>query len=637
MKSEYQSHIDILRALAVLLVILNHLDFSFFSGGFIGVDVFFVISGYLITKNILSEKNKSGIFSFKHFYQRRVLRLAPAFFTVLSICSMAFYLIFTPEEWAQYLKTAVATVTLTSNIYYTTLLNDYFSISGKSTPLLHIWSLSLEEQFYLIWPVLLLGIIQLSKNLKIFSLFFITILSLITSHILIQSNPIAAYYLLPSRIFEFTIGAALVFLPSSNLHRNTSILLSILFIFIIVSSSFFIDNQSLFPSYTALLPCLAAAGFIYSGKHFTGLSTQWIEYIGKISYPMYLWHWPIIVYLTTLSISLNLIVKILILIFTIAFSALTYEKIERKVKKKSKTVTMPIKKLFILPSLFIILLSTSSSLFHQKEKIINNMLDTPIIKCIDQNTHPINDCLIGNKDVEKISVLLIGDSHANAQSGFINHLLLDANLQGYEITKSSSAFLYGLHRSVQNPKTNEVHLILDYYNHNITIANLIRTNQFRYVIMGGYFPHNWKRNLYSTNTVPSTSSSKDFFIEGLKNSIALIEKSGAIPVLMNDNPILTDTDVNCHVRSSFSDCGFDRKKYDEDFIEWYEVLNTIKKEYKNLLVIDFNNIICNENICFSSLNNVALYRDNQHLTYAGSEQIGIEYLQRYKNPLKEER
>jgi len=634
MKSEYQSHIDILRALAVLLVILNHLDFSFFSGGFIGVDVFFVISGYLITKNILSEKNKSGSFSFKQFYQRRVLRLAPAFFTVLSICSIAFYLIFTPEEWAQYLKTAVATVTLASNIYYTTLLNDYFSISGKSTPLLHIWSLSLEEQFYLVWPTFLLGIIQLSRNLKFFSLFFITILSLITSHILIQSNPIAAYYLLPSRVFEFTIGAALVFLPSSKLHKKTSILLSILFIFIIVASSFFINNQSLFPSYTALFPCLAAAGFIYFGKHFTGLSTQWIEYIGKISYPMYLWHWPLIVYLTTLSISLNLTVKILILVFTIAFSILTYEKIERKVKKSSKTITMPIKKLFILPSLFIILFSTSSSILHQKEEVINNTLDTPIIKCIDKNKHPINDCLMGDKNAEKISVLLIGDSHANAQSGFINYLLLDANLQGYELTKSSSVFLYGLHRSVKNPKTNDVHLISDYYNHNIAIANLIRTNQFKYVVMGGYFPQNWKRNLYSTDTTPSASSSKAFFIEGLKNSIALIEKSGAIPVLMNDNPILTGIDINCHARSSFSDCSFERKKYEEDFIEWYEILNTVKKENKNLMVIDLNNIICNKTACFSSLNNVALYRDNQHLTYAGSKQIGIEYLKLHTNPFQ---
>lgn len=229
---------------------------------------------------------------------------------------------------------------------------------------------------------------------------------------------------------------------------------------------------------------------------------------------------------------------------------------------------------------------------------------------------------------------MIGDSHANAQSGFINHLLLDANLQGYELTKSSSTFLYGLHRSVQNPKTNEIHLISDYYPHNTTVANLVHANKFKYVVMGSYFPHNWKRNLYSKNTTPSTSSSKAFFIEGLKNSITLIENSGAIPVLINDNPILTDVDVNCHVRSSFSDCSFDRKKYEEDFMEWHEILNTIKKEHKNLMVIDFNNIICNKNSCFSSLNNVALYRDNQHLTYAGSKQIGIEYLKQHTNPFQ---
>ena len=636
MKSEYQSHIDILRALAVLLVIFNHLDFAFFSGGFIGVDVFFVISGYLITKNIVSEKSKSGTFYLKHFYQRRVVRLAPAFFTVLSICSIAFFLILTPEEWVQYLKTAVSTVTLTSNIYYTTLLNDYFSISGKSTPLLHIWSLSLEEQFYLFWPVLLFGIIRFSKGLKIFSLIFIATLSLITSHLLIQSNPIAAYYLLPSRVFEFAIGAALVFLPSARFNKNISILLSVLFIFIIIASSFFINSQSLFPSYTALFPCLAAAGFIYSGQHFTGLSTKWIEYIGKISYPMYLWHWPLIVYLTTLSITLNLTIKILILLFTIAFSVLTYEKIEKNIKISSKTIEMPIKKLFVLPSLLIILFSTSSSLLHQKAEKISHTLEIPTIKCIDQNQHPNNDCLLGNKNAEKISVFLIGDSHANAQSGFINHLLLDANLQGYELTKSSSAFLYGLHRSVQNPKTNEVHLISDYYNHNITIADLIRTNQFKYVVMGGFFPHNWKRNIYSIDKTPSTNESKDFFIQGLKNSIELIENSGAIPILMNDNPILTNIDVNCHVRSSFSDCSFERKKYEEDVMEWHEILNTIKKEHKNLVVIDFNNIICNKSSCFSSLNNVALYRDNQHLTYVGSEQIGIEYLKQHANPFKKQ-
>lgn len=632
MKSEYQSHIDILRALAVLLVIVNHLDFSFFSGGFIGVDVFFVISGYLITKNILSEKKKSGSFSFKLFYQRRVLRLAPAFFSVLSICSIAFYLILTPEEWVQYLKTVVATVTLTSNIYYTILLNDYFSISGKSTPLLHIWSLSLEEQFYLIWPVLLLGIIQLSQNLKIFSLFSITILSLIASHILIQSNPIAAYYLLPSRIFEFTIGAALVFLPSSKPKKNTSIILSILFISIIVASSFFINNQSLFPSYTALFPCVTAAGFIYFGKHFTGRATKWIEYIGKISYPMYLWHWPIIVYFTQQSIKLDAITKILIIIITIIFSIFTYEKIEKSIKTSSKKIKKPVKLLFITPSLIV---GTLSILWIIFDKNMNHIEKTSNdIKCIDQNNHPINECFLGEKSINEVSVLLVGDSHANAQANIINQLLLDSNLKGYEITTSSTAFLYNINRSTQNQRTQKIQLVDNFYKKNLEIATLIKTKQFKYVVMGGYFPHNWKRNLYSTNLPPSTSTSKAFFIEGLKNSITLIEESGAIPVLMNDNPILTEVDANCHVRSSFSDCSFERKKYEEDAMEWHEILNTIKKEHKNLVVIDFNNIVCNKSACFSSLNNVALYRDNQHLTYAGSKQIGIKYLKQHTNPFQ---
>ena len=634
MKSEYQSHIDILRALAVLLVIFNHLDFAFFSGGFIGVDVFFVISGYLITKNILSEKNTTGSFSFKHFYQRRVLRLAPAFFTVLSLCSLAFFLILTPQEWIAYLKTAVSTITLTSNIYYTTLLSDYFSISSKSTPLLHIWSLSLEEQFYLVWPLLFLGIIKLSQYFKILSLIFIIILSLIISHLLVQNNPIAAYYLLPSRVFEFAIGAALVFLPSIQFQKKTSIFLGILSIIIIITSNFFINNQTFFPSYTALLPCLAAACFIYSGKYFTGYYLSWLEYIGKISYPMYLWHWPIIVYLTTHSISLDLTIKILILVFTIAFSILTYEKIEKKIKSSSKKIIMPIKTLFILPGLLIILFSIGSSLLYQKEKFPNLKIETPSIKCIDHNQHPINDCFMGHNKTDTISVFLIGDSHANAQSGFINHLLIDANLQGYEITKSSSAFLYGLHRYVKNPRTHVIRLIPDYYEYNTTVSKLIRTNQFKYVVMGGYFPHNWERNIYSKMTQPAKNQSKAMFIEGLSNSIELIKNSGAIPVLVNDNPILMDIDINCHLRSSFTHCSFERNKYLRDFQEWHKILNKIQQDHKNLIVLDFNNIICDSKKCHSSLNGTALYRDNQHLTYAGSQQIAIEYLKHHKNPFK---
>ena len=164
---KYQPHIDLLRALAVFLVILNHLEFSFFSGGFIGVDIFFVLSGYLITQNIVNEKAQTDKFSFLAFYQRRVIRLVPALLATIIISTLFFISIMTTEEIQNYLRTVISSLTLSSNIYYTTLLNDYFSINAKSTPLLHIWSLNLEEQFYLFWPLFLLLTLKFSNKIKI--------------------------------------------------------------------------------------------------------------------------------------------------------------------------------------------------------------------------------------------------------------------------------------------------------------------------------------------------------------------------------------------------------------------------------------------------------------------------------------
>lgn len=629
MHSMYQRHIDILRALAVLLVIFNHLDFVFFSGGFIGVDIFFVISGYLITKNIVLEKSNTKTFSFKKFYQRRVLRLAPAFFTMLIVSSLIFYFIFTPQEWSDYLKTAASTVSLTSNIYYATLLSDYFSISSQSTPLLHIWSLSLEEQFYLIWPLLLLAILKLSKNIKIASISLIIVLSLICSHLLAKTHPIVAYYILPSRMFEFLIGAVLVFVPLVPMKKSVHIILSITSIFIILASSILIDSQTLFPSYIALIPCLATALFIYAGQYCIGSYTKWVEYIGKISYPMYLWHWPIIVYLTVLSVPFSLSLKVVILLLTLMLSYLTYEKIEKKITK-NPNIKMPIQQFFILPALLVILLSAIYSLTKNEEP--QSVVPSSNIKCIDKRQHPLAECIVGDQSIQQTSVFLIGDSHANAQSGLIDYLLRDAQLKGYELTMSSSAFLYGVNRSVWDSKTQEMQLISRYYDHNMMLAEIIRKNNYKYVIMGGYFPHNWNRNTYSVDQLPSKSNSKNIFIQGLKDAIMLIESSGATAVLINDNPILRDVDINCHLRSSFSNCSFSRDKHKQDFQEWMELLSELKKEYKNLKVIDMNEIICDEKSCYSSLNDVALYRDRQHLSYAGAEQIGAEYLKRYPNP-----
>ncbi|XID75175.1 acyltransferase family protein [Alkanindiges sp. WGS2144] len=644
MKTTYLPHIDILRALAVLLVIFHHLEFSYFKGGFIGVDVFLVISGFLITRAISQERQTTTCFSFKDFYQRRIIRLAPAFFTVIFSSSIVFYSILTEGEWKEFLKTAVASVTLTSNIYYYTLLNDYFSISARSTPLLHIWSLSLEEQFYLVWPVFFLFLLNIKGKSRLIVLIFITLLSLVVSYISALKDPIGAYYLLPSRIFEFCIGALITLLPPKKFSPQISTLMAIASLTLIIVSSLLITRNSLFPSYTALAPCLGAALFIYGAHGFAGKFFQPIQYIGKISYPMYLWHWPIIVYLSLLSVPLTSLTSIAVIVLTIAFSGLTYELIEKKIKLYFLYRHKPIQTLFALPSLIIVLafgVNNFSILQNAKQAtaLPSQVIDDfNQIKCIDQSNHPHSDCFLGETNKEKIDFLLVGDSHANAQRGFVDYLAKNAKLKGYEVTFSSTAYLPGMNRSVRNMQTGEIQVNQNFYQINSSNQTLIKNNKFRFVIMGGFFPHNWERNIYSLAEDGSLEekNSKQNFILGLEKAIKAIAQTGAAPVLINDNPILVDVDINCNLRKDFvkDDCTFDKVKYDADFAEWLDILNKVQQRYPELIVLDLNRIICDSVKCYSSLNGIPLYRDSQHLTYAGSKEIAIEYLKRYDNPFK---
>lgn len=644
MRHEYLSHIDILRALAVFLVIFNHLEWPYFGGGFIGVDVFLVISGYLITKNIYKEQENTGKFSFKNFYQRRVIRLAPTFFTVMISCCLAFYFVLTTDEWINFLKTLVSSVTLTSNIYYWTLLGDYFSINAKSTPLLHIWSLSLEEQFYLIWPLFLLLILKIrSKLYSILFLLSIILVSVGVSNIFVLSDPIAAYYLLPSRIFEFCIGSLIAFLPKKDLSKNISYIFTAISMIIILFSSVYINKTTIFPSYIALIPCVGAALFIYFSSAIGDINfLSPIKYLGKISYPMYLWHWPIIVYLNINSIQLNLFVSISVILFVIALSVISYEKIEKTIKNYyNQKLQNTIKTFFILPSLIFILYSMIYFYYSGQQKIKQNHLSEistqTYIQCIDKNTHPMQECFFGDLSLKKPEILLLGDSHANAQRGFVDILAKDANLQGYEVTYSSTAFLPNLERLIYPADQNKIKHIPNFKSINDSNVSRIQNNQFKYVILGGYFPHNAERNIYSISTEnPAIEKSHQFFMYGFENALDIIIKSGAIPIIINDNPILMDVDVNCNLRTSSpkEKCFFDQKKYELDFQNWQHDLIELKTKYKELIVLDFNPIICPEAVCYSYLDHTPLYRDGQHLTYTGSAKIGIKYLRKYGNPFK---
>ncbi len=298
-KSEYRPDIDGLRAVAVMSVLLFHAGFSPFSGGFVGVDVFFVISGYLITKIIKDEVERCGSFSFSNFYVRRIRRLLPALlFTLVASLLLGFFL-FSPQHLERLGKSVIAALFSVSNFFFWSE-SGYFDTASDLKPLLHTWSLSVEEQFYLVWPLLIFLSI---KHLGRFSPWAISALgglSLLGAVKMLGHDASGAYFLTPIRAYEFAIGAVLVWVGQYRLRSNLIMeLLLTAGLTMVLVPVFVFDENTAFPGIAALVPCLGTAMAIYAGQaRFTGilLRNPVSVKIGLFSYSLYLAHWPIYVF-----------------------------------------------------------------------------------------------------------------------------------------------------------------------------------------------------------------------------------------------------------------------------------------------------------------------------------------------------
>ena len=319
---KYRPDIDGLRAIAVGSVVLYHLDESLLSGGFVGVDVFFVISGYLITKLIYKELSETGTFSFGGFYLRRVRRLFPALFVTLLLSLIAAYKLSAPPHLVEFGQSLIAAIFSVSNFYFWSIAG-YFDSDSTLKPLLHTWSLSVEEQFYLLWPAILVGLYSLKRG-WLFPAFVIaggiaslllnqvvfTEREMITSWFGSEDNQSAldinstAFYLLPFRVYEFAIGAILVWMgtlsiDNSKLKGWVNELCFVSGLLMVVYAVVTFDSKMDFPSTAALIPCVGAALMIYSGPSHRLVwlvSNRVMVGVGLISYSLYLVHWPLIVF-----------------------------------------------------------------------------------------------------------------------------------------------------------------------------------------------------------------------------------------------------------------------------------------------------------------------------------------------------
>jgi peptidoglycan/LPS O-acetylase OafA/YrhL len=297
--SRYRPDIDGLRALAILPVLLFHYRVPGFSGGFVGVDVFFVISGYLIAGLITGEMRERR-FSILKFYERRIRRIFPALFALLAATTIAAWFILFPSDFERYARSLFATAFFASNIGFWREIG-YFDVVADQKPLLHLWSIAVEEQFYVLFPAILLVVAGRSKARALATVSIILAASFAFNLRAVHAGPAFAFYMLPSRAWELMLGAVLAIggfaAPASRALREA---LAALGIALIAISVFVFTKATLFPGAAALLPCAGAALIIFTGQAPTGvnvaLSKRPLAFIGLISYSLYLWHWPLFVF-----------------------------------------------------------------------------------------------------------------------------------------------------------------------------------------------------------------------------------------------------------------------------------------------------------------------------------------------------
>lgn len=342
---KYRADIDGLRAIAIVPVLLFHAGFEVFSGGYVGVDVFFVISGFLITSIIMKEVQEDR-FTISNFYERRARRILPSYILVVcSVIALGYYLLL-PSEYVGTVYAMLASLGFVSNIYFWRN-SGYFSPESEYSPFLHTWSLSIEEQFYLFFPFLIIFMLRKGNaKLLLYSILLISIISLLISEYGKTLSMSASFYLLPTRAWELLFGSILVFVQNRYILRGKwGGGLSIIFIAFILYPIFSYTEKTSFPGYNALLPVLGACGLIWIGGYSNNIITKFIGnsafvWVGKISYSLYLWHWPIIVYMKNVyGDVLSFEHKIYAIVFSVLLAWVSTNTIERIFLTKKVAVT----------------------------------------------------------------------------------------------------------------------------------------------------------------------------------------------------------------------------------------------------------------------------------------------------------
>ncbi len=628
---KYRPEIDGLRALAVIPVILFHAGFSLFSGGFIGVDIFFVISGYLITQ-IIAAEIKSNSFTFARFYERRARRILPALFLVLSTCTLISWFWLLPRDMKSFSESLMSVLGFLSNVYFKKTTS-YFDEASELKPLLHTWSLAVEEQYYLLFPFVLIFAMRKGMGRVLLSIGVLFIASLALSQWWVIHKPTSAFYLLWSRFWELLVGAAIALYlhqgPKKQFKSSISESGATLGLGLVLYAIFAFTKDTPFPGYWALIPVLGAGliiTFAHPQTHVGQLLARpsWVA-MGLISYSAYLWHQPLFAFArhrADANPSIMLYMALILISFALAY--LSWRFVETPFRKPLHFSRQKIVRYF--SALFVLLfifgwLGKKSNGFSDRA----NLLETHSGSTghwdfyYDLSQFPMctPEALAANslyyEDLARCrqskantapQIALIGDSHAEHLFPGLAKALPQHNVAVY---------------------LNKTFPFLGEEDFAAIHQHLLDSTDIKTVIIAVQ----WFRRVEQTKRPTPLH-------QELEKTILPLLAAGKQVFLAGDVPIFHFSPERCKYQRQWLGgqiCGINKEEINTAQEHYMPELRQLLSTLPSVQFIDLKDLFCTEQTCSMVKENRLMYRDENHLNTQGSEHVGKLLISKY-NTLK---
>lgn len=627
-RGSYRADIDGLRAIAVLLVVAFHFGVPGVTGGYIGVDLFFVISGFLIA-TIFDREPEMSLARLASFYGRRIQRLAPAFlFVAVATIAVASVLLL-PDDYQALLNSIRESLTLRSHLYFERETTGYFAANAADMPWLHTWSLSVEWQFYLVYPstALLLRLLP-SRTTRSVALCVLVAGGVALSIGMVAVEPTHAYFSPAARFFEFLTGALAASISTPDAVARRSDVLVCLCLAGIVALAMTLTAATPFPGVAALAVCVVGFGLLVCGRDGSILSNRRLAAFGMRSYSIYLWHWPVIALLNYVQHRPSAPEAALWFVAICAASEVTYRWIERPgidLRWRPRSALMIFGVLpFAVTAMFYVTVRNHAGypdrLGPEARHAYANLTRYATVdadRCHDFAGADIERCAFGDLGATT-TALMIGDSHARHFRPFVQVFADDAHVKVYGLTSSVCLTLEGTGGSSTGQRRSSC------ANAVARDFALIRHGGFRYVILA----ERW---------IGYTSEQ----LSGLDGSIALIVASGAIPVVF-ESAAEDGTDTkDCFYRhiklrsAQVDDCAI---VADNDFAKPVkaavaDLMQRMRRKYPSLILIDPQAVQCRDGECITVYDATPIYTDAHHLNPFGAIELGRRYRERFGNPL----